>query len=84
MKVLEHLTEEHRKVEGMLAVLADSRPGETREQMVTELEDALAAHMAVEETFVYPLVQKALGDERKPKPRRNTTRHAPDWRSFAR
>jgi len=65
MKVLEHLTEEHRKVEGMLAVLADSRPGETREQTVTELEDALAAHMAVEETFVYPLVQEALGDEKE-------------------
>ena len=61
-RVVEHLTEEHRKVEGMLGVLAESQPGDTREQTVTELEDALATHMAVEEKFVYPIVERTLGD----------------------
>ncbi len=63
--VLDHLMEEHRKVEGMLGVLAESQPGDEREQLVTELEDALAIHMAVEEKFVYPIVTKTLGEERE-------------------
>jgi len=63
MDVLEHLTEEHRKVEDMLAELASSEPGEEREQTVTELEDALQTHMALEERYVYPLVKERVGTE---------------------
>jgi iron-sulfur cluster repair protein YtfE (RIC family) len=63
MDVLDHLTEEHRKVEGMLAVLAESKPGDDREQTVTELEDALRTHMLVEERYVYPIVKQDVGTE---------------------
>ena len=63
MDVLTHLTQEHRKVEAMLAVLADSEPGEEREDTVAELEDALRTHMLVEEQFVYPIVKDDLGTE---------------------
>jgi hemerythrin-like domain-containing protein len=61
MDVLTHLTEEHRKVEAMLAVLAESEPGDERESIVFELEDALLTHMLVEEQFVYPIVKDELG-----------------------
>ena len=61
MDVLTHLTQEHRKVEEMLAVLAESEPGEEREATVAELEDALRTHMLVEERYVYPIVKDALG-----------------------
>ena len=63
MDVLTHLTEEHRKVEAMLAVLADSEPGDERESTVWELEEALSTHMLVEEQFVYPIVKEELGTE---------------------
>ena len=63
MDVLTHLTEEHRKVEAMLAVLADSDPGDERESTVWELEEALSTHMLVEEQFVYPIVKEELGTE---------------------
>ena len=63
MDVLTHLTQEHRKVEAMLAVLADSEPGNEREDTVVELEDALETHMLVEERFVYPIVKDALGTD---------------------
>ena len=63
MDVLTHLTEEHRKVEAMLAVLADSDPGDERESTVWELEEALSIHMLVEEQFVYPIVKEELGTE---------------------
>jgi iron-sulfur cluster repair protein YtfE (RIC family) len=63
MDVLTHLTQEHRKVEAMLAVLADSEPGTEREETVTDLEDALRTHMLVEEQYVYPIVKEDLGTE---------------------
>jgi hemerythrin superfamily protein len=63
MDVLTHLTEDHRKVEAMLAVLADSSPGEEREETVAELDDALRTHMLVEEQYVYPIVKEAVGTE---------------------
>jgi iron-sulfur cluster repair protein YtfE (RIC family) len=63
MDVLDHLTQEHRKVEEMLAELASSAPDGEREQTVTELEDALQTHMALEERYVYPLVREHLGAE---------------------
>jgi iron-sulfur cluster repair protein YtfE (RIC family) len=63
MDVLTHLTEEHRKVEAMLAVLAESEPGEEREDTLAELEDSLRTHMLVEERYVYPIVQSDVGTE---------------------
>ena len=63
MDILTHLTQEHRKVEAMLAVLADSEPGDEREETVTELEVSLRTHMLVEERFVYPIVKADLGTE---------------------
>ena len=63
MDVLTHLTHEHRKVEAMLAELADSEPGEEREATVTDLEDALRTHMLVEERYVYPIVKADLGTD---------------------
>jgi iron-sulfur cluster repair protein YtfE (RIC family) len=63
MDVLTHLTEEHRKVEAMLAELADSEPGQEREETVGDLEDALRTHMLVEERYVYPIVKTAIGTD---------------------
>jgi iron-sulfur cluster repair protein YtfE (RIC family) len=63
MDVLKHLTQEHRKVETMLAVLADSEPGQEREETVGDLEDALRTHMLVEERYVYPIVKSDLGTD---------------------
>jgi iron-sulfur cluster repair protein YtfE (RIC family) len=63
MDILTHLTQEHRKVEAMLAVLADSEPGDEREETVGELEDALQTHMLVEERYVYPIVKQDLGTD---------------------
>ena len=65
MDVLEHLTEEHRKVEELLDQLADSDEGEARERLIGELESSLGTHMAVEERFVYPIVTDVLGPEDK-------------------
>lgn len=63
MELLEHLTEEHRKAEGLLAQLADSEEGPAREQALSELESSLRTHMAVEERFLYPIVQRVVGEE---------------------
>jgi iron-sulfur cluster repair protein YtfE (RIC family) len=63
MDVLAHLTQEHREVEAMLAVLADSEPGDEREETVADLEDALRTHMLVEEHYVYPIVKEELGTD---------------------
>lgn len=63
MDVLEHLTHEHRKAERLLAQLAESEEGSEREQALSELESSLDTHMAVEEQFVYPIVQDVMGSE---------------------
>jgi iron-sulfur cluster repair protein YtfE (RIC family) len=63
MDVLDHLTEEHRNVEAMLAELAVSQPGQAREEIVIELEEALQTHMALEERYVYPIVKENVGIE---------------------
>jgi len=63
MDVLEHLTEEHRKVERLLDSLAKSDEGPGREQTLDELESSLATHMAVEERFLYPIVLEVVGEE---------------------
>jgi iron-sulfur cluster repair protein YtfE (RIC family) len=64
MDVLEHLIEEHRKAEQLIANLAASQPGLTRASVLAELSDALDLHMEVEERDVYPIVQQQLGGPR--------------------
>lgn len=64
MDVLEHLEEEHRKVEKMIAQLEQSRTAEERTSILADLGDSLATHMAVEEERVYPIVQVALGADK--------------------
>jgi len=61
--VLDHLIEEHRKVEQTLALLKGSEPGDERQRLFDELRSSLATHMAVEERFVYPLMAEHLGAE---------------------
>jgi iron-sulfur cluster repair protein YtfE (RIC family) len=63
MDVLDHLEEEHRKVEQLLDQLAESDPGAERKQLVGKLEEALNVHMVVEEQFLYPVVLDVLGEE---------------------
>jgi hemerythrin-like domain-containing protein len=62
--VLEHLEQEHRKVEKMIAQLEQSRTTEERTSILADLGDSLATHMAVEEERVYPIVQEALGSDK--------------------
>lgn len=62
--VLDHLTEEHRKVERMLADLKESDPGPERDDLFRQLTDALRVHMAVEERFVYPVMAEHLGKDK--------------------
>jgi predicted RNase H-like HicB family nuclease len=62
MNVLDHLIEEHRKAEQLIATLQSSEPGSTRASVLAELSDALDLHMEVEERDVYSIVQDHLGD----------------------
>jgi len=61
--VLDHLIEEHRKVEQLLARLKESEPGAERQDLFDELRSSLGTHMAVEERFVYPLMAEHLGED---------------------
>lgn len=63
MDVIEHLTEEHRKAEQLMERLGETEPGPERRQLIDELEEALAVHMAVEEQFLYPIVDEVIGTE---------------------
>lgn len=63
MDVLEHLIADHRRAESIVAVLRDSEPGREREIRLSELEDALAMHMAIEERYVYPLIERYVGHD---------------------
>jgi len=63
MDVIDHLTEEHRKAEALMARLAGTDAGDERDQLVAELTDALSTHMAVEEQFLYPIVTEVIGEE---------------------
>jgi len=63
MDVIDHLIEEHRKAEGLMAKLAETDPGDERDQLVVELSAALSTHMAVEEQFLYPIVTEVIGEE---------------------
>jgi iron-sulfur cluster repair protein YtfE (RIC family) len=62
MDVLEHLTQEHRKVEQLFGQLSEADKAE-RAGLVDELEQALSVHMAVEEQHLYPIVEQIAGDE---------------------
>jgi hemerythrin-like domain-containing protein len=64
MDVLEHLEQEHRKVEKMIAQLEQSRTAQERRPILADLGDSLATHMAVEEERVYPIVEDALGSDK--------------------
>jgi hemerythrin-like domain-containing protein len=64
MDVLEHLEEEHRKVERMIAQLESSKDAQERRPVLAELGDSLATHMAVEEERVYPIVEEVLGSDK--------------------
>jgi iron-sulfur cluster repair protein YtfE (RIC family) len=64
MDVLEHLEEEHRKVERMIAQLESSKSAQERRPVLAELGDSLATHMAVEEERVYPIVEEVLGSDK--------------------
>jgi len=59
---LEHLTQEHRKVEQLFGRLSKADKA-GRAGLVDELEQALSVHMAVEEQHLYPIVEQVAGDE---------------------
>src|SRR5213592_341727 len=64
MDVLEHLEEEHRKVEKMIADLEATNDVVERDPILADLGDALATHMNVEEERVYPIVDDRLGSDK--------------------
>jgi iron-sulfur cluster repair protein YtfE (RIC family) len=63
MDVLEHLMEEHRKVEALLSKLKSSKEGSGRDELLSELKESLTTHMAVEERFIYPLMAEVIDEE---------------------
>jgi iron-sulfur cluster repair protein YtfE (RIC family) len=63
MDVLDHLIEEHRKVEQLLDQIKKTEPGAERDRLYTEIDDALTTHMDVEERFLYPLIAEHIGKE---------------------
>lgn len=63
MDVLDHLIEEHRKVERLLAEIKQSDPGAERDRLFAEIDTSLRTHMAVEERFLYPLIAEHIGKE---------------------
>jgi iron-sulfur cluster repair protein YtfE (RIC family) len=63
MDVLEHLEEEHRKVERLIAELESTSTAAEREPILADLGDALAKHMDVEEERLYPIVDERMGPE---------------------
>jgi iron-sulfur cluster repair protein YtfE (RIC family) len=64
MDILEHLEEEHRKVEKMIADLESTQTFDQREPILAELGDALSKHMDVEEERLYPIVDDRLGSDK--------------------
>ena len=64
MDILEHLEEEHRKVEKMIADLESTNTLDQREPILAELGDALSKHMDVEEERVYPIIDDRLGSNK--------------------
>lgn len=65
MDVLDQLIEEHRSVQALLRTLAATEPGNVRSKTFDALERSLTSHMAVEERYLYPIVDRVVGaDER--------------------
>src|SRR4051812_11478988 len=64
MDLLEHLIEEHRRVEDLLTQLASSSAGAQRDDLLADITSSLSLHMEVEEREVYPLVGQHLGEDR--------------------
>ena len=64
MDILEHLEEEHRKVETMIADLESTRTIDQRQPILAELGDSLSKHMDVEEERIYPLVAEQIGSSK--------------------
>ena len=64
MDILEHLEEEHRKVEKMIADLEATQTFDEREPILAELGDSLSKHMDVEEERLYPIVDERLGSSK--------------------
>jgi iron-sulfur cluster repair protein YtfE (RIC family) len=65
MDVIEHLEQEHRTAEELLARLKDTEPGRARDETLEELRHSLDTHMAVEERFIYPLVEEVFDEEER-------------------
>jgi hemerythrin superfamily protein len=63
MDILEHLTEEHREAEQLMHQLLESEPGDKRNRLIEELDEALGTHMLVEERYLYPIVAEMIGDD---------------------
>jgi iron-sulfur cluster repair protein YtfE (RIC family) len=61
MDILEHLEQEHRKVEKMIAELESTRTIEQREPILADLGDSLSKHMDVEEERIYPIIDERIG-----------------------
>jgi hemerythrin-like domain-containing protein len=62
MDAIQHLVDEHRKAEELMARLRQSS-GDGRADTLDELQHALETHIAIEERFVYPLVREHIGEE---------------------
>ena len=63
MDVLEHLEEEHRKVEQLIADLESTTTAAQREPILADLGGALVKHMDVEEERLYPIVAERLDED---------------------
>ncbi len=62
MDVTRMLEADHRMVEGLFAQI-EAAEGDARMPLVTELAEALRAHMELEEQVVYPAMAPVTGDE---------------------
>jgi len=56
MKATDLLKKQHRKVEGLFSKL--EKGGKDRSELITELANDLAAHMAIEQAIFYPAVRE--------------------------
>lgn len=57
------LKKDHAEAKEILTELGTSEPGQARKDMVAKVTAALELHMSIEETLVYPLVEKVEGSE---------------------
>ena len=57
------LKKDHAEAKSTLTKLGKSEPGKERQDMVAEVTAALELHMSIEESLVYPLVEKVQDAE---------------------